>query len=244
MKGKLKLKSTVFLYFLFLFLFNNSCINAQATILGITPTAPKFKKHVEFSPAFSYAVINNRKEVRSKFKPGINIGLQYATRSWFSWSAEYTYFFKHNSSPGFVNIIAWNAELNGICAFRMATSKLNFRFVFGLCYLNWAGTFVGPSVNDNNTWYAGKKIEQEWLGANLGFGFEYPFGKNIKYFIDCRSRFAMEKFDIISISDTSFIAGVKWYLPADKSAVSSSSNSRKKKNHKGRFRIYKWPNKR
>lgn len=218
---------------------------AQNSNTGFVAGPPKFHKHLAPSAAFSYSVINNRKEIRGQYKPGINVGLHFVTRPWFSWSAEYSYFFKHNSSPGFEGIQSWNAELNGNFAMGIANSDLKFRFVFGGNYLKWSGTFVGPSLNDNLGWYEGKIINQDWVGANLGVGFEHPIGNYMLGYIDFRIRFASEEKDLVSISDTSFNFGLRWsppnkFLPAKKNNNSHKKNSK----HSNQSRIYKWLNRR
>ncbi|HET6992573.1 MAG TPA: hypothetical protein VFJ43_14665, partial [Bacteroidia bacterium] len=149
---------------------------------------------------------------------------------------------------GFDNIKSWNTELNGIFSFGMATSDLKFRFVFGMCYLNWTGTFVGPNVNDNKSWYYGKIITQDWVGANLGFGFAHPIGKSFSGYIDFRTRFASEQGDLISISDTAFLFGMKWD-PLMSIAENRNTSDKDSKNHRksGSQRpphIYKWLKKR
>ncbi len=215
---------------------NTSSNNNRVGYTPTKPTAPKFKKHFAYAAAFSYSVINNRKEVRGQYKPGVNVGLHFYSRPWFYWSGEYSYFFKHKSSPGFENINSWNTELNGNLLMGAATSDLKFRFIFGLTYMEWDGIFVGPDVTDDKTWYIGKKIEQDWVGANMGFGFAHPFGKHFNGYIDFRMRFASQERDLISISDTAFNFGVQ-YNPF--------SDDNKKKTKKGRFsRIYRWPQKR
>ncbi|CAN5139132.1 hypothetical protein BH09BAC5_BH09BAC5_08980 [soil metagenome] len=214
-------------------------IQAQATHTGIVTEkpAPKFKKHFAVGSAFSYSVINNRKEIRGQYKPGLNFNADFYTHSWFFWSGEYSYFFKHNSSPGFENINSWNTELNGNLLMGVTTSSLKFRFIFGMNYLNWKGTYVGPDVVDDKTWYIGKEIDQQWVGFNLGFGLMYPLGNHITSYADFRMRFASEKRDLISISDTSFNVGFQF------NPFSSVENSTKSKNAHPSH-IYKWLKKR
>jgi hypothetical protein len=216
-------------------------IFAQQSHTGFVSSPPKFHKHFAPSAAFSYSVINNRKEVRGQYKPGINVGLSYVTHPWFAWSAEYSWFFKHNSSPGFENINAWNTELNGNLLMGMANSDLKFRFLFGMNYMKWSGTFVGPSLNDNQGWYVGKTINQDWVGGNMGVGFDHHFGNYFEGYIDFRIRFASEKRDLISISDTAFNFGLKWSPPNTFVKVDKNGKPQKKKNSsQGSSRIYKW----
>jgi hypothetical protein len=214
-------------------------LGAQNSHIGYTPSkppAPKFKKHFALSSAFSYSVINNRKEVRGQYKPGINAGLNFYTKPWFYWSGEYTYFFRHSSSPGFENINSWNTELNGNLLMGAATTDLKFRFIFGVTYMQWDGIFVGPDVADDKTWYIGKLIEQDWVGATLGAGFSHPFGNYFNGYADFRMRFASQEKDLVSISDTAFNFGVQF---------NPYSIEKKKKSKNARpSRFYRWVKKR
>ena len=221
----------------FLFLFGLP-VTAQVSHEGISqgkPKPEKFKKHLALSSAFSYSVINNRKEVKGDYKPGFNAGIDFYTHPWFYWSAEYSRFFPHRSF-GFADIRSWNSELNGNLLMGVATSPLKFRFVFGMTYLKWEGTFTGPDITDDKTWYIGKLIQQDWLGGNLGFGAAYPLGKQFNLYSDFRMRFASEKRDLFSISDTAFILGIQFNpFNADVNKKSSSANP---------SRIYRWLKKR
>ncbi|MDQ3111416.1 MAG: hypothetical protein M3R17_16135 [Bacteroidota bacterium] len=219
-----------------------SCLIAQDPAnnkVGFTsgkPKAPSFKKHFALSSAFSYSVINNRKELRGQYKPGVNVGLNLYTRPWFYWSAEYTYFFLHNSSPGLADINSWNTELNGNLLMGSATSDMKFRFVFGLSYLSWQGTFVGPDVVDDKTWYIGKVIYQDWVAGNIGVGFGHPIGSRFNGYADFRLRFASQAKDLVSISDTAFNFGIQ-FNPY-------SVDKKKKSKNAHPSRIYRWLKKR
>lgn len=231
-----------FLSFAFAFSLFSTGLSAQNTDannnhVGYTskkpaPVVPKFKRHFAYSSSFSYSVINNRKEIRGQYKPGVNFGLGYYTHPWFYWSAEYTRFFKHNTSPGFDNIYAWNTELNGNLLMGTATSDMKFRFVFGLSYLDWAGTYVGPDVVDDKSWYIGKLIEQNWLAGTIGFGFAHPIGSYFNGYADFRMRFTSQDKDLIGISDTAFNFGVQ-FNPYSVDTKKKSKNARPS-------RIYRW----
>ncbi len=222
---------TIFLCFGFL-----KAQNTKAAIVPAKPYVPKFRKHLAVSSAFSYSVINNRKEIRGQYKPGINVGIGFYTKPWFYWSGEYSYFFKHNSSPGFENINAWNTEFNGNMLMGTTTNDLKFRFLFGLTYMQWKGTFVGPDVTDDKTWYIGKLIEQNWVGGNLGAGFSHPFGKCFNGYADFRMRFASQDKDLISISDTSINLGIQF------NPYSFEKQKKSKSAHPSR--LYRWLKKR
>lgn len=226
--------------FIFCLVFASSGISvfAQNTHVGIVPKRPEFRKHIAVFSAFSYAVINNRKEIRGHYNPGINVGMGYWVKPWFFWTGEYTWFPEHSSSPGFENIKSWNTEFNGNLLMGTATSELKFRFIFGGTYLKWDGTYVGPDVVDDKTWYVGKSIHQEWIGANLGFGILRPVTKHFIAYGDFRLRFASQNKDLIGISDTSFSLGIQWHPLAYKVKVDKKSSSARPS------RIYRWLKKR
>jgi hypothetical protein len=241
------MKNQLRIFLVLVFCFSFSIIPfAQESHTGISTTPPKFKKHLAPGAAFAYAVINNRLEVRGQYKAGINFNLNYYTKPWFYWSAEYSYFFPHNSSPGLANIHAWNTELNGNFQMSMAESDLMFKFIFGLSYLNWQGTYVGPDLVDNSSWYYGKLIKQDWVAGNLGVGFSHKIGKQFIGYGDFRFRFATEKKDLISISDTAFLFGLKWEPNFNgKNERGNKQQGGKKSNPKnGSNRHYHWLQKR
>ena len=240
------MKNTLRIFIGSVFFFSFSIMSgAQESHTGISTSPPKFKKHLAVGSAFSYAVINNRLEMRGQFKPGVNFNLNYCTKPWFRWSMEYSYYFPHNSSPGLANIHAWNTELNGNFQMNVGQSDLLFRLVFGASYLDWKGTYVGPDLTDNHTWYIGKLIEQNWVAGNLGVGFSHTIGKQFNGYADFRMRFASEEKDLVSISDTEFLFGVQWE-PKMKSynGENNTGQNKKAKSKSGAGRVYKWLKKR
>lgn len=206
-----------------------------------TAKPAKFKKHLAPGAAFSYSVINNRKEIRGQYKPGINVNVNYYTRSWFSWSAEYSWFFPHNSSPGLTDINAWNAELNGNLEMGMPATQLKFRTTFGVSYLDWRGTYTGPTLIDKNTYYYGARLRQNWVAGNLGCGFSHPIGSQFTGLFDFRIRVTSQERDLVSISDTAFLFGVKWQPFAAAGGTGDKEGNAKRKGTSGKkSRVYKW----
>jgi hypothetical protein len=241
------MKNQLRIFFVFIFCFSLSISqHAQESHVGTSTGIPKrFKKYISPGAAFSYAVINNQLEVRGQYKPGVNFNVNFCTKPWFAWSTEFNYYFPHNSSPGLANIHAWNTEVNGNLLMGVGESDLMFRMVFGLSYMNWQGTYVGPDLTDNHTWYIGKLIKQDWVAGNLGVGFSHKIGNHFSGYADFRTRFASEKTELISISDTAFIFGIKWEPKISQVSAGDNSSHGKKPNPKNRksFR-YKWLKKR
>lgn len=216
--------------------------------LGNNPAeTPKevFKPYLSLGGGLSFAVINNRKEVRGLYKPGIHAGMMYHTSRWFALSADFTQFFRHNSSPAFVDISAWNTEVNGNLLMDIGQTNLRFKAMFGLSYLNWLATYIGPSLRDKNTWYYGMPIRQEWIAANLGCGVMQDINPRLTLAFDFRTRFASEDLDLIGISDTAFMAGLYWRPQRLNKKEEQPDNSARRKTTTGRSpRQYKWLKKR
>lgn len=191
--------------------------------------------------AFDYSVINNRKEVRGHYKPGINLRMMYLTRSFFGVSAEYTRHVTHNTDPALQNISSWNADLNGHFICDIGESDLKFTALFGVDYLNWRGTYVGPSLNDNNKYYYGMLLENKWVALNLGCGFSHDITKGIHGFGEFKIRMASEgKEDLFGVADASFNFGVRVNLiEFGEKEKNSGSDSRERK-HRIAGRKYKW----
>jgi hypothetical protein len=212
----------------------------QETHTGFVPGKQKFRPYLAFNGGINWAVINNRKEVRGVYKPGLSGGISWYTSPWFNITAEYSWFLPHNSSPSFENIHAWNSELNCNLFMGIGQTKLKFRTLFGLSYMNWKGTFIGPSLNDNNKYYYGLVVGQHWLAGNLGCGVSRMIYSNLNATAGFRMRFASEEKDLVSISDTAFDFGLSWQLK--KRAVKTDDNSgayrKTTKNRSGR--LYKW----
>ncbi|TND09409.1 MAG: hypothetical protein FD123_1215 [Bacteroidetes bacterium] len=191
--------------------------------------------------AFDYSVINNRKEVRGQYKPGINLRMMYLTRSFFGISAEYTHHVKHNTVPALRNITSWNADLNGHFICNIGESDLKFTALFGVDYLRWEGTYVGPSLNDNNKYYYGMILRNRWIGANMGCGFSHDITKRVHGFGEFKVRMATEgKDDLFGVADASFNFGVRVNILEIGEKDENSEKSHRERRHTNPNRKYKW----
>jgi hypothetical protein len=218
-----------------------SPVFGQETKTGISTSRKVFKPYLAGGMSLSYSVINNRKEPRGQYKPGVNVNANFYTSPWFSVSGEYTWFFTHSASPAFENIHSWNTEVNGNVLMGIGQTSLMFKALFGVSYMNWSGTFIGPSLNDNNKYSYGMVVKQDWIAGNLGCGMLHPLNKNINASFDFRMRFASEKNDLLSISDTAFLLGIQWKITDSEEDVRKKSSKGKRKTSGGRSgRMYKW----
>ncbi len=189
------------------------------------PRAKPFRPSLQVGAAFAYSVINNRKEVRGLYKPGIDLRLFAQLRPAFGLSLAYTHHIKHNSSPALEDIYAYNFDLDGHLIMRVGESDLFFSALFGLNYLNWRGTYVGPTLNDNNQYYFGLVIKQPWFGANMGIGCQHVLWRSITGFGEFRMRFVTVDADLLSISDTAFRFGIRSPLAYGKSKKRTGNGS-------------------
>ena len=199
-----------------------------------------FDRYLSIGGGTSWSVINNRKETRGQYKMGFNGHAAWHTSPWFSVSADYTWFLPHHSSPAFNDIKSWNSELNGNLSMAIGQSDLLFKTMFGLSYMEWEGTYVGPSLNDNNKYYYGLLVEQSWVGANLGCGLSYSINRNLAATFDYRLRFASEKRDLFSISDTGFFLSLDWKFRGPENLETDQTGKKRKPAKNRHGRIYKW----
>lgn len=195
--------------------------------------------------AFDYSVVNNHKEVRGYYKPGFNGRLMFQPRSYFAFSGEFTYHFPHNTAPSLEDVRSWNADLNGHFILDVGESDLKFMAIFGLDFLNWSGTYVGPTLNDNNKYYYGMRLQQKWVAGNLGFGFNHDIGRRINGFGEFKVRFTSEgKDDLFGVADAGFNFGLRVNLleidhkTDDKSKAKQGSGNEHR--HRKPGRMYKW----
>ncbi|MFN8712877.1 MAG: hypothetical protein ACK5Z2_08480 [Bacteroidota bacterium] len=191
----------------------------------------KWKPKLMPGAAFSYSVINNRKEIRGLYKPGMNFSLFYLHRPWFGISAEYTYHFIHPAAPAIDGIRSWNADLNGNLIMKLGESDLFFNAIFGVGYLKWDGVYIGPNSahTDFRDFTYGMIISQTWVSANLGAGFSHSIGKRFVGYGNFKVRFASEEVDLFSISDTGFQFGVRADISAKPKNVRDKTNEPRKR---------------
>lgn len=219
-------------------LFN--ALRSQDTHTGIVPSQHTFHPFLSLGPGFSYSVINNRKEVRGQFKPGINGHMMLYTSPWFAISGDYSSFIRH-SALSFNDIRSWNAELNGNLFMNVGQTNLFFKVLFGVEYMDWRGTFVGPTLNDNNKYYYGLMVKENWIAGNFGCGVAGRLAPHLNAFGDFRMRFATEEQDLISISDTGFFIGIDYsFQQAAKPATHDSYKGKHKTTKNKSGRLYRW----
>lgn len=220
--------------------FTGISLAAQESHTAIVPGKKTFRPFLAVNTGLSYSVINNRKEVRGNYKPGITGGLSFYTSPWFALSGDYTWFFPHDASPAFVDIHSWNSEFN--CNFIMGIGKTDMKFkaLFGVSYMNWKGTFIGPSLNDNNKYYYGLVVDQHWVAGNLGCGISHTIKGNFIAGLDFRTRFASEKRDLVSISDTAFNLGLTWQMRGSSADMKNNPDAHRKTTKAHSNRLYKW----
>lgn len=225
---------------------------------GGTVSPPKPERGWNLHAAYSYAQINNRYEVRSQYKSGINAGIVYRFGQWFAIEGTFTRYQRHTAFS-LDNIQAWNADVNAQLSMRIGESDLYFRTVFGMGYVDWKGYYVGPNLNDNYHYYFGKLLNDRFYTANLGCGFSHYFMRQrIEGFGDFRLRIASDRRVLFTICDTQFMFGLRYALhssgnrmnkngdAAQNTSASQGSNDSKngkasrRTNSEKKRRVYKW----
>lgn len=211
------------------------------TVTGIVPKKDKFHPYLSVGVGASWSVIDNRMEIRDALKPGISYKLAIHTKPWFYWSAEYTKFKIHEAHPAITGIHSWNSELNGNMLFNFGRSDLKFKTNFGVGMMDWYGTYIGPSWNDNKNYYIGMQLTDHWIYGTLGCGVEHEIGRYFSASADFRMRFASKNKEMVSICDTGFFIGASYNLRKTlPPAARNSTSAHSKNNNKKKSRIYKW----
>lgn len=218
---------------------------AQEIVNGISITSgtvakKPVKQTLAVQVALNYGVINNRYETRALYKPGLNIGFVRRLNPWFAFEGTFTRHVRHNAIS-LEDIQSWNADLNAQLSMKIGESDLYFRTIFGLGYVDWKGYFVGPNLNDNNRYYYGKLLNDRFFTGNLGWGFSHMFMKQrLEGFGDFRLRFAGDKRVLFSISDTSFLFGIRYNLVTRDKQTDKDHSANRKSNKQKNSRVYKW----
>lgn len=204
--------------------------------------APTPKRGWNLHVGYTYAVINNRYEVKGQYKSGYNVGLVYRCGQWFAIEGVFSRYQRHIATS-LDDIQAWTADINGQLSMRIAKSDLYFRTVFGIGYMDWKGYYVGPNLNDNYHYYIGKLLNDRFYTGNLGCGFSHYFlRQRLEGFGDFRLRIAGDRRVYLTISDTQFVFGLRYALGRDKKVDDNKkeSDASRKPNRDKRRKVYKW----
>lgn len=219
-------------------------VQGIATGPGTNTTAPSrgWNLHADYV----YGVINNRYEVERQYKSGIGVGLVYRGGQWFSISAVFSKFSRHDVLS-LDDCQAWTVDVDGQLSMRLGESDLYFRMIYGVGYTDWKGYYVGPNLNDNSHYYYGMLLKDQFYTANIGWGFSHFFMRQrLEGFSDFRLKFAADPRVMFSIRDTQFHIGVRYALTSgnakEKNAREKTDNSsaNRKTNREKSRRVYKW----
>ncbi len=144
-------------------------------------------------------------------------------------SVQYTYYKPINIEPTWYTITANSYEANVEILARFKNNK-SFLYPFlGFSYNTFKGYFTGLNdyLNLRETYKPNSNVITNWLGLNLGTGFEHAFGPVVVFF-DYRMRIGqMDKVGSINIMDVCYGGGlrIKLYVPTIKSSARWIYNS-------------------
>lgn len=225
-------------------LFYTEVMQSQVVVQGISTGTekPVLKptRGLNIHAGYSYAVINNRYEVKGQYKSGFNAGLVYRFGQWFAIEGIFTRYMRHNALS-LEDIQSWTFDVNGQLSMRIGQSDLYFRTVFGIGYVDWKGYYIGPSLNDNYHYYFGKLLNDRFYTGNLGCGFaHYFFRQRLEGFGDFRLRLAGDRRVMFMIIDTQFQFGLRYALVRKEKKSEEESSASRKANSGKRRKVYKW----
>jgi hypothetical protein len=241
-----------------LFLLSCAMLNSQEVVQAIGTGAPDEltpQRGWNLQAGYTYAVVNNRFEIKGQYKSGVNVGLVYRFGQWFALEGSFSRYQRH-AAFSLDDIQSWTADLNAQLSMRIGESDLYFRTVFGGGYVDWKGYYIGPNLNDNNHYYIGKLLKDKFYTFNLGCGFShYFFRQRMEGFGDFRMRVASDKRVMFTIADTQFLFGIRYslvgkdrnrtdqrYVNGNGSSANGNKNSNasRKGNREKKRKVYKW----
>lgn len=136
------------------------------------------------------------------------------------YSIQYTYYKPINIEPTWYTIRANTFEFNTEIIARFPNNKTYLYPFLGLSYNTFKGYFTGANdyLNLRETYRPNTNVINNWLGLNLGTGFEHAFGPVVIFF-DYRMRIGRERGWSFNIMDVCYGGGlrVKLFMPTFKS---------------------------
>ncbi|MBC7862955.1 MAG: hypothetical protein IAF38_08260 [Bacteroidia bacterium] len=116
---------------------------------------------------------------------------------------------KFNYAPSWKKLGAFNVDLDLHFMARVKDEHIIFYGVLGLCYHQWNGYFRGQSAfyDAIAKYKPNTYISQNWVGLNVGLGFERAF-KYFDVFAEYRYRFAKTEV-VLGIADVAVNIGIK-----------------------------------
>lgn len=151
---------------------------------------------------------------------GYTIVANYGGHKLLRYSIQYTYYKPINIEPTWYTIRANTFEFNTEILARFPNNKTYLYPFLGLSYNTFRGYFTGQNdyLNLREQFKANTTIKNNWLGLNLGTGFEHAFGPVVIFF-DYRMRVGRERGWSFNIMDVCYGGGlrVKLFMPTFKS---------------------------
>lgn len=151
-------------------------------------------------------------------EPGYCGGINFEVNNFLRLASLYTHFRPLNIEPTWRNIKANSYEINLEMVARFPNKKtLLYPFV-GLSYNTFSGYFTGQRdfYNLKEYYKVNSTVTNNWLGLNVGLGFEHNFGI-VGLFVDYRMRVGKEE-KTFNIMDVCYTGGLKVRLPYGKYA--------------------------
>lgn len=203
---------TMLLSSLFCFLF--LATGAQIKTAKPIKTYPK---HTNFGIGVGYTrsvIFLSRNVKENNDASGLQISAVYGGAKLFRFSAEYSYYFPIKIEPTWFDIKAKTFEANMHIIARFKNSEAFFYPLFGISANFFQGYFTGRNdfQNLSDRYEANSTVTQNWVGLNIGTGYEY-YIKPISLFFDYKMRVGLEEGKKqLNIMDVCLIAGLRYNI--------------------------------
>jgi len=177
----------VLLYSMF-FLFCYTLM-AQPRMVKPRKSYPK-RTNLAFGGSFTESVLFLSRNVKDNNNAkGYSFSAIYGGAKILRASIEYTYYRPINIEPTWYNINASTIEVNAHVLAKVKNSSALFYPLIGLSYNQFRGFFTGRNDFQNlrEKYKANSTVTTNWLGLNIGTGYEQYFGP-VSFFIDYKMR--------------------------------------------------------
>lgn len=187
---------------------------AQLKTIKPVKTHPK---HTNFGIGVGYTrsvIFLSRNVKENNDANGIQISAVYGGAKLFRFSGEYSYYFPITIEPTWFNIKAKTFEINTHIIARFKNSDAFFYPLFGLSANYFTGYFTGQNDFQNlaDKYKINTTISTNWVGINIGTGYEY-YVKPVSLFFDYKMRVGLEENKrALNIMDVCLIAGLRYNI--------------------------------
>lgn len=190
---------------------------AQEKVIKNTNSKPK-RSSISIGSGFIRSELFLSQSIKEeKRMPGFAFHLVYSAHKVIRISTEYNYYIPANMTPTWKNVHYSGLEVNTHFKARLENVNAIFYPIAGFSYHLFSGYFTGRNDSKGTSliYKPESRVNINWLGLNLGAGYEYRY-KRLGFYGEFKIRFTMDhmNFKNAGVKDVSSGIGIKYYFGA------------------------------